>query len=169
VRFKLKIKSIILKSSEHKRKSESIDSKIYKNHKEYNSKYIHLPIIVSILISPILLDILVSKDYLPNLYMSLSTLIIGIMKIIVILVFGILIFRSFLRQEKRYFNDAKNLFACQFFIMACSKALDIYIINLAKGKIQNLENNIEYLLILKIRWIFLTFTLAPTLFFFFFE
>ncbi|MHA1339976.1 MAG: hypothetical protein ACTSRZ_07280 [Promethearchaeota archaeon] len=161
-------KNIVLNKPEYKKqknirdddeKIEQIEKKVEKNN---HMKRINLIIIASIMLTPVLLDLFSPLTNIQNV------LIIGIIKISVITIFGILIFNLFLKQEKHYLNDAKNLFAWQFFIMTISKVIDVYIIILTNGNIQILETNPEYLLILKTRWILLTFTLAPTLFFFYY-
>ncbi|MBD3350858.1 MAG: hypothetical protein GF364_05165 [Candidatus Lokiarchaeota archaeon] len=92
--------------------------------------------------------------------------IVALLKIFVCAFNAVYIFRLFYLQEKHYVTDAKHLFAWQFLIMTISKIYELYIADLSEGNLSVLENEIRYLPILKVRWILMVLTVAPTFFFF---
>ncbi|MHA1339253.1 MAG: hypothetical protein ACTSRZ_04340 [Promethearchaeota archaeon] len=134
--------------------------------KKNNQKIWFIAIVIIIIISAILDVTIAPADYIPGTYLSINLIVAGIIRITISVYFAIIIMRLFIKQERHYITDAKHLYAWQFILITIGKIADIILINIAKGDIKNLENDLNYLLPLKIRWIIIIMTIAPTFFFF---
>ena len=128
-------------------------------------KLVSIMVVLSGIILPTILYISGEIGNLPGTHISWKWIFIGFIKIGIPAIFSIYMFRLYSQQEKHFLMDAKHLFAWQFLFMVISKIMDLYSLEVAEGDVSALAG-IQYLPLMKIRWIFIVLAVLPVFLFF---
>lgn len=126
---------------------------------------ISVGIVVTLVFIPILLSLVGDLGSAGSSYIPWKWIIIAIPKIGIPTVFSIYVFNLYRMQKQHFFMDAKHLFGWYFLLLIVSKVFDLSFVYIGEGSV-DFVGDLEFLPLMKIRWIFYVLNVLPIFVFF---